>query len=107
MIKAKKKTKVKDNQIEFKDKFVSNFYSLNANESGNVFDHNFYEGYYFGELYEEEAFFFLDKKNLNSIDEYKVKLNSIILGEKKNKVIKSSINKFKKLKYEKPHCKRP
>ena len=105
--KSEKKTKVKDNQIEFKDKFVSSFYSLNANESGNVFDHNFYEGYYFGELYEEEAFFFLDKKNLNSIDEYKNKLKSIILGEKKNKVINSSINKFKKLKYEKPHCKRP
>ena len=105
--KSEKKTKVKDNQIEFKDKFVSNFYSLNANESGNVFDHNFYEGYYFGELYEEEAFFFLDIKKLNSIDEYKNKLNSIILGEKKNKVINSSVNKFKKLKYEKPHCKRP
>ena len=105
--KSEKKTKVKDNQIEFKDKFVSNFYSLNANESGNVFDHNFYDGYYFGELFKEEAFFFLDIKKIDSIDEYKTKLKSIILGEKKNKVINSSINKFKKLKYERPHCKRP
>ena len=103
--KSEKKTKVKNNQIKFKDKFISNFYSLNANESGNVFDHNFYEGYYFGELFKEEAFFFLDIKKIDSIDEYKNKLNIIILGEK-NKVSNSSINKFKKLKYDRPHCKK-
>ncbi len=105
--KSEKKTKVKGDQIEFKDKFVSSFYSLNANESGNVFDHNFYEGYYFGELFKEEAFFFLDIKKINSIDEYKTKLKSIILREKANKVSNSSINKFKKLKSDRAHCKRP
>lgn len=105
--KSNKKTKEENNEIKFKDKFISNFYLLNANESGNVFDHNFYEGYYFGELYKEEAFFFLGIKDINSMAEYKNKLNSIILGEKKNKVSNSSINKFKKLKHERPHCKRP
>ena len=105
--KSNKKTKEENNEIKFKDKFISNFYLLNANESGNVFDHNFYEGYYFGELYKEEAFFFLGIKDINSMDEYKNKLNSIILGEKKNKVSSMSINKFKKLKHERPRCERP
>ena len=106
-IKSKKKIKEENNQIKFKDKFISNFHLFDANESGNVFDHNFFDGYYFDKLYEKEAHLFLGIKNMNTIGEYKIKLNSVIFSEQSKQLSTDSVNKFKKLEKERPRCKRP
>ena len=96
----------KDNCIAFKDKFVSNFHYLDSNESGNIFDHLFFNEYYFDELLEDEAFFFLKIKNIKTIKEYKNELEKIINNEKSKKDISfsGSVNKFKKLEKEPPRC---
>ena len=97
----------KDNCIiKFKDKFASNFHYLDSNESGNIFDHLFFNEYYFDELLEDEAFFFLKIKNIKTIKEYKNELEKIIYNEKSKKDISfsGSVNKFKKLEKEPPRC---
>ena len=108
LIKSQKKTKAENDQLKFRDKFlVSNFHLFDSNESGNVFDFYFFNGYYFKELYRQEAEFFLDIKNKDNISEYKNQLNSIILNESTKKLSTQTVNKFKKLEKERPKCKRP
>lgn len=108
LIKSQKKTKVENDQLKFRDKFlVSNFHLFDSNESGNVFDFHFFNGYYFKELYKQEAEFFLDIKNKDNIREYKNQLNSIIFNESTQKLCTQTVNKFKKLEKERPKCKRP
>lgn len=107
LIRSKKINKVKDNKIQFVEKFNSSEHDFDANESGNVFDHNFFGQYYFDELYKEEAFLFLDIKNIDTVKEYQDKLKSIILNEKTKKVLSSNINKFKKFDNYSSRCKRP
>lgn len=96
----------KDNCIIFKDKFVSNFHYLDSNESGNIFDHLFFNEYYFDELLEDEAFFFLKIKNIKTIKEYKNDLENVINNEKskKDKSFSEPVNKFKKIEKEPARC---
>ncbi len=96
----------KDNCLQFKDKFVSNFHYLDSNESGNIFDHLFFNEYYFDELLEDEAFFFLKIKNIKTIKEYKDELEKVINNEKskKDKSFSEPVNKFKKIEKEPARC---
>ena len=81
--------------LVFKDKFnEKNIYSFPGNEIGNNFDFIFYKGYYFQNLFQNEANFFLDIKNLKDEKDYDFKFNQMIQETKKNKPQKSSINKF-------------
>ena len=48
-------------------------------------------------MYEGEAKLFLDIKNINSLTEYREKLNKIIKEEKKKKLTPNNVNKFKKI----------
>ena len=104
---SEKKTKLENDEIKFRDKFVSNFHLEDSNESGNFFDFNFFDGMYFNELYKSEAEFFLDIKNKNDVGDYVNQLNSVIFNEKNKKLPKQMVNKFKKLENERPKCKRP
>ena len=106
-IKSEKKKKENNNQISFKDKFVSNFHPLDANESGNVFDFNFFNGYYFDDLYKQEALLFMNIKNINTIEEYTNKLNNVIFSEKSKGLTTETVNKFKNLEKERARCRRP
>ena len=90
----------KKKEIEFKDKFKSIRHSLPMNESGNVMDHNFFNEYYFDNIFPREAELFSDIKNINSVSDFNQRLNDIINEEKNNGLIENQINKFKKLKEE-------
>ena len=71
LIKSVKKTKEQNDLIEFRDKFrETNIHPFDANESGNFFDFNFFDGYYFNTLYEKEAKFFSEIKNKDDITEF-------------------------------------
>ena len=67
------------------------------NESGNVMDHNFFNEYYFDNIFPREAELFSDIKNINSVSDFNQRLNDIINEEKNNGLIENQINKFKKL----------
>lgn len=97
-----KNKKIKGSFIEFNDKFTDEIHYFNINESGDVFDYQFFNKYYFGDLYHKEANFFYDIKDIKSIKDYNKKLNDIIQEEKNNNIIPISVNKFKKLKEEHP-----
>ena len=43
---------------------------------------------------------------MNTIGEYKIKLNSVIFSEQSKQLSTDSVNKFKKLEKERPRCKR-
>ena len=97
LLKSKNKKNYYKNEIKFEDKFVSKFYFIDSNESGNIMDHNLFEGYYFDELYNEEALFFANIKNISS-SQYSNDLKTLILNEKAKNVNHSTqqVNKFKK-----------
>ena len=97
LIKSNDKNNKTNTEIKFKDKFSNKHIELDCNESGNRFDHYFFNSYYFGELFKREAKFFSDIKNINSLTEYREKLNKIIKEEKKKKLTPNNVNKFKKL----------
>lgn len=104
LIKSKNKEANKKNQtLSFQDKFISEFHTLDMNESGNVFDFFFFDKFYFDDLYDEEASLFFDIKNLKPNQYYK-KLISIIFGEKNKIIESSSVNKFKKSAKEYRYC---
>lgn len=110
LIKSVKKTKEQNDLIEFRDKFrETNIHPFDANESGNFFDFNFFDGYYFNTLYEKEAKFFSEIKNKDDITEFKNQLKSIILNERAENVssFSKSVNKFKQMEIERRKCIRP
>ena len=85
---------VKDS-IEFKNPINELIYELPKNESGNLFDYYFYNQYYIGNLFYEEAEFFSNIKKYKKIDEYRDAFDMIIQKIKKRKrVIPSSVNTF-------------
>lgn len=89
----------------FKDKFLENKkHKYPSNESGNCFDFAFYKGYYFVNLFKEEAIFFMDVKNMKDENEYSVKFNEMMANKSKNINWGSSINKFKKSNNDYPCC---
>ena len=97
--------KIKGQSIKFKDKFISKFHLLEKNEIGNLMDYNFFNNYYFEELYQKEAELFFSIKSIKSIKEYKKRMDKIIKEEKNKNLSPNSVNKFKKLFKEPPrHC---
>ena len=94
--------KIKGQSIKFKDKFISKFHLLEKNESGNLMDYNFFNNYYFEELYQKEAELFFSIKSIKSIKEYKKRMDKIIKEEKNKNLSPNSVNKFKKLFKEPP-----
>jgi len=94
--------KTKSQNIKFKDKFINKFHLMEQNESGNLMDFNFFNKYYFDELYSKEAELFFNIKSIKYIKDYKIKMNEIIKEEKKQKKSPTSVNKFKKLNEEPP-----
>ena len=85
---------VKDS-IEFKNPINELIYELPKNESSNLFDYYFYNQYYIGNLFYEEAEFFSNIKKYKKIDEYRDAFDMIIQKIKKRKrVIPSSVNTF-------------
>ena len=75
------KSKNKDNnksELKFKNKFTNKFHIMNIDESGNYFDFNFFNQYYFDELFEKEARLFLDIKIFKSTKKYNEQLEKII-----------------------------
>lgn len=106
LLKSKyKNNKNNNSKIKFINKFNDSIYHLmDINESGNVFDYNFFNQYYFDNLYEKEAKFFSEIKNIQSIGVFKNKLNEIILEEKDEQPLNDSVNKFKKIEEEPRRC---
>ena len=79
-------SKAKSDFLEFKDKFIyDRFHSLPSHESGNCFDFAFYNGYYFDNIFKNEANFFLDIKNISDINEYNKQFNIMMMSGKGNK----------------------
>lgn len=94
--------KIKGQNIEFKDKFISKFHLLDKNESGNLFDYNFFNNYYFEDIYPKEAELFFNIKSIKSITDYEKRMNEIIKEEKNESLSPEPVNKFKKLYKELP-----
>ena len=104
LIKSKNKdADQKNHELYFQDKFISEFHTLDMNESGNVFDFFFFDKFYFDDLYDEEASLFFEIKNLKP-NQYYNKLTSIIFEEKNKNIETSSVNKFKKMAKEYRYC---
>lgn len=89
--------KIKGQNIKFKDKFVTQFHLLDKNESGNLLDYNFFNNYYFEDIYPKEAELFFDIKSIKSIEDYKKRMDNILKEEKNKNLSPNSVNKFKKL----------
>jgi len=87
---------IKNSSIPFKDKFINKIHPFNANESGNMFDYNFFNNYYFESIFPKEAEFFLNIKKYQTIESYQNDLDNIIAEEKKSNLIAEPGNKFKK-----------
>ena len=104
LIKSNNINKTKSQNIQFKDKFINKFHLLDKNESGNLMDYNFFNNYYFDELYPKEAELFFDIKSIKFIKDYKQRMEEIIKEEKNQKISPNSVNKFKKLNEEPPRC---
>ena len=102
-LKSKNNTR-KDTLLQFKNKFIGKSHELSCNESGNCFDYKFYMGYYFNNLLNHEANFFLDVKNMNDRKEYENKFKIMINKKNEYKKPTSSINKFKKMDDEYSGC---
>lgn len=100
-----KNSKKTGNYLLFKDKFdEDNTHKYTLNESGNCFDYMLYQGYYFATLSKKEANFFLNIGEINDVNKYKEKFNEMMNEEDKYEKPDSSINKFKTIIEEKPHC---
>ena len=84
--KTKSQSKSKSQNIQFKNKFVNKFYLLDKNESGNIMDFNFFNNYYFDELYPKEAELFFNIKSIKFIKDYKKRMEEIITEEKNQKI---------------------
>ena len=95
-------SKIKNEYIEFNNKFTDEIHLFDVNESGALFDYKFFNKYYFSDLYLNEANFFYDIKNINSLKKYNKQLEDIIKDEKNKNIIPIQVNKFKKLKDEFP-----
>ena len=95
-------SKIKNEYIEFNNKFTDEIHLFDVNESGDLFDYKFFNKYYFSDLYLNEANFFYDIKNINSLKKYNKQLEDIIKDEKNKNIIPIQVNKFKKLKDELP-----
>ena len=101
----KKKDSKKEDNILYVSKFdPKKSHILNLNESGNVFDHYFFNKFYFNNLFIKEAEFFYNIKNIKSMKEYNKKLNDIIKKEQLSPPLNTSVNKFKKMEEEPTRC---
>jgi hypothetical protein len=87
---------IKNNSIPFKAKFINKIHPFNGNESGNMFDYNFFNNYYFESILPKEAEFFLNIKTYQTIESYQNELDKIIAEEKKSNLTEEPVNKFKK-----------
>lgn len=96
-IKSNNNNKEKNKEIKFRDKFTDKFHFLDNNESGNILDFNFFNTYYFDNLYLNEAKLFMNIKTIKNMKEYKIKLEQVIQDEKKAGCYSEQVNKFKKL----------
>ena len=92
-----KNAEYKKGGIPFKSKFNEEITLMNSNDIGNLFDFNFFNNYYFDEIYSKEAELFLKIKNFASIKEYNDSLDIIIKEEKTLNLGHDPVNKFKKL----------
>ena len=92
-----KNAEYKKGGIPFKSKFNEEITLMNGNDIGNLFDFNFFNNYYFDEIYSKEAELFLKIKNYVSIKEYNDNLDSIIIEEKTLYLDHDPVNKFIKL----------
>ena len=97
-----KNSKMKNQYIEFNNKFTDEIHLFDVNESGDVFDYKFFNKYYFSDLYPNEANFFFEIKTMDSVTKYNNKLNEIITDEKNKNIFPVQVNKFKKIKDELP-----
>ena len=94
----------KKKNLLFKDKFDESIkFPLTGNESRNNFDHNFYRGYSFENLFNHEANFFADIKNIKDEKEYDLEFQKMISKTKNKMPNETSINKFNK-KFVFPTC---
>ena len=91
--------------ITFKEKLNENiFHNYPADESGNCFDHKLYRGYYFNNLYQNEANFFLDIQSLTDENDYAKKFDKMMQNKGYDFYTNNSVNKFKIIDDENPHC---
>ena len=93
-----------DEYIIFKDKYEQDINKYVLNESGNCFDYIPFQGYYFSTLSKKEANFFLNINKINDANKYKEKFNEMMKDENKFDICDSSINIFKTIIEERPHC---
>lgn len=87
--------KIITQNIEFREKFTEQVQLLDKNESGNMLDYNFFNGFYFEDLYLKEAKLFSEIKRFHSIRKYEKRMKNIFKEEKN--ISPKSVNKFKKL----------
>ena len=98
-------SKKSDNYLIFKDKSVKDItHKSILNESGNCFDYILYQGYYFDTLSKKEANFFLNINEIKDVNKYQEKFNEMMQDDDNYEICDSSINKFKTIIEEKPHC---
>ena len=98
-------SKKKDNYLIFNDKLLKDItHKSILNESGNCFDYILYQGYYFDTLSKKEANFFLNISEIKDVKKYKEKFTEMMEDEDNDEICDSSINKFKTIIEEKPHC---
>ena len=98
-------SKKEDNYLIFKDKTMKDItHKSILNESGNCFDYILYQGYYFDTLSKKEANFFLNIREIKDVNKYQEKFNEMMQDEDNYEICDSSINKFKTIIEEKPHC---
>ncbi len=97
--------KKKDNYLIFNDKLLKDItHKSILNEIGNCFDYILYQGYYFDTLSKKEANFFLNISEIKDVKKYKEKFTEMMEDEDNDEICDSSINKFKTIIEEKPHC---
>ena len=93
-----------DEYLIVKDKYEEDINKYVLNESGNCFDYIPFQGYYFSTLSKKEANFFLNINKINDANKYKEKFNEMMKDENKFDICDSSINIFKTIIEERPHC---
>ena len=103
-LKSKKSNKTND-YIVFREKLNENiFHNYPVDESGNCFDFKLYRGYYFNNLYKNEAHFFLEIQSLKDENDYIKKFDEMMNNKGNDFYTLNSINKFKIIDDEHPHC---
>lgn len=100
-----KNSNSKNKYVVFQEKLNKNiFHNYPVDESGVCFDYKLYRGYYFDNLFKNEANFFLDIQNLKDENEYVIKFDEMMQKKGIDYYSDNSINKFKIIDDENPHC---